>query len=325
MDTCRDLLKEYIGTKHAYRNRKWQAVCKWEIAEEFEKKIGKSLIYATSDEFIEFFSTILREDPDVSSVTLLAYISFYRNFFKWLIKERGFAIKNPLTGERFQLMSFPKTFDGIVEKMSLQKFDELYYYEIERSTRINDRNRYLCLIMNLYYYGAKDSMSIANIKDEDVNPDDRSIICGGKKIKLPKYVFMELEKIHSMRYYVGDSGVVVPLENDEGYYIGLPTNKAGTWDRAKKAKQMNNYLTVFLNNFDKRLSITLIKRFGFVNYMREKYGEHAREIVYSYCDAHASLYDLEELRKACDYWGYSDKRNSAIGYQIIDVCMKIDF
>lgn len=325
MDTTRDLLKEYIGTKHAYRNRKWQAVCKWEIAEEFEKKIGKSLIHATSDEFIDFFSMILKEDPDMSSITLIMYISFYRNFFKWLIVERGFKVINPLTGENLQLMSFPKTFGGIVEKFSLQEFDKLYYYEIERSARINDRNRYLCLIMNLYYYGAKDSLSIANIKNEDVNPDDRSIICGGKKIKLPKYVFMELEKIHSMRYYVGDSGVVVPLENDEGYYIGLPTNKAGTWDKAKKAKQMNNYLTVFLNNFDKRLSITLIKRFGFVNYMKELYGERAKEIIYSYCDVHASLYDTERLRKACDYWGYSDKRGSAFAYQIIDVCMKIEF
>lgn len=322
MESAQDLMKEYIEAQPAYYGRKWQNVCGWYIARDFERDIGKSLIYADKNEFITFFSLLLKDNPKMTVITLISYISLYRRFFNWLIKERGFKRRNPIQGPEFRSTSIPKTFDGVINKMYFHDF-LAKYDEMESLSRTSERNRYIFMFVNLFYYGMSSGLNIANIKEKDVNENSRSIMYNGRQIFLPEDVFEELKYIHKMKSYIGETGREVLLTNEEGCFIGLPTDRDGNWPKVYQAKRLSNMISEFIAQFDSDYSTVTINRFGFLNYMIGKYGEETtKSILNNYIGKVSPANGNLELKEACERWGYLNSNGSIMSSTIAELCLK---
>jgi len=203
------------------------------------------------DEFEKFCEKEMIKFEDIDHITIRSYNSMLmmKNNTK-----RTIARKNSSLRTYYRFLNKNKYYDSnpfiyverqkidkkLPEVLTVQEITEILKIKVNKCEEINARNK--CIVLLLYSTGLRCS-EIVNVKLNDINFEDNSILVLGKGNKQRYVLFLDKTK-EELLHYINYDRVLLDKENSPYLFL----NKSGS-------KLTKRSIELFLQEMGKRLSV----------------------------------------------------------------------
>ena len=311
-----ELLNEYFKTRPESTAKKIRGQIDRQELYDFEKKIGKTLIEMNSEEIAEMLKTFSNKTYSnkvykMSYRTYDTLLSILRDFYNWYIDNYE-IIKNPCNDKKIKginALAFFADENKIFDKEAMEEAITRI-----RNSQIEEYADYQEAIIRMFYEGFPEALDIVNMKNSDVNHDEKSVIVKGRKIMLSDRLYDLLVKINRMSEYPAHRGSYLMLSYHDSFFKFPTREKFKDEFQERPPEYWGGHISrIFNRDIKNKLDININARTlyvrGFYDFIIKKIGqEEANKLIMSIRNPD----DTKKIMSLADEYGITERNVTTI-------------
>lgn len=265
------------------------------LSDQMGKRV--ELVDLDVDQIYEMLLTYRKSSrpDDNRTLSLSTYsnlLSLYRSIFQWY-SDNIELIKNPFLNKELRFDEAKRRLSQHEETFTMETLQNIIDLVREDYKNQKERADYIECILLLFYHGCQENEDIVDIREEDIDHENKTLIVRGVKRQLSDRCYELLVKVHNMTIMEGETRKAV-FHDWNGSYFKFPSafDKQEFDAKPKRAPivTINNYFSRKVGSkHNIKVSGYTIFYLGFYNYMVEKIGkERADYIIKSKMDGDAT-------------------------------------
>lgn len=249
------------------------------------------------DQIYEMLLTYRISDrpDDNRTLSLSTYsnlLSLYRSIFQWY-SDNIELIRNPFLRKEMRLSEAKKRLSQHEETFTTETLQNIINLVREDYKNQKERAEYIECILLLFYNGCQENEDIVDIREEDIDHENKTLVIRGIKRRLSDRCYELLVKVHNMTVIEGETRKAT-FRDWNGSYFKFPSafSKQEFDEKPKIAPTttINNYLSQKVaKKHNIKVSGFTIFYLGFYDNMVKKIGkERVNYIIQSKMDGEAT-------------------------------------